>query len=102
MQVSARLQLATIAVCLLVLLFYFGTALSVFNFRDNALGPGTDADTGAEGRGWFNHNSPTEFLLSLPFGLWFMDGFEDIPLAVDYAEDPGDVGLCLSVRGRGI
>ncbi len=58
--------MATIVVCLAVMLAYFCTAASLFNFHSNAMGT----------RGWFDHNSLREFLLSLPFGLWFMDGFE--------------------------
>lgn len=75
-QVSARLQISIVALCLVVMMCYFSTSLFIFDFDHNATGH----------RGWF-HSDANQMLLSLPFGLWFMDGFEDIPLAVDYAED---------------
>lgn len=73
---SIYIQNAVVVLCLIVILLYFFAASRSFNFKDNALGE----------RGWFD-GGWEGFVLGFPYGIWFMDGFEELPLAIEFAGD---------------
>ena len=75
---SIHFQSAIVLMCLLIIFTYFFAASVTFDFRENAIGE----------RGWFV-NGLLGFVSGFPFGIWFMDGFEELPLAIGIAEDPG-------------
>jgi amino acid transporter len=74
---SINFQSAIVMLCLGVLVVYFVAATLHFDFQGRSIGE----------RGWFV-NGFFGFVSAFPFGIWFMDGFEELPLAVSYAEDP--------------
>jgi amino acid transporter len=75
---SIHFQSAIVLMCLLIIFIYFFAASVTFDFNENAIGE----------RGWFV-NGFFGFASGFPFGIWFMDGFEELPLAIGIAEDPG-------------
>lgn len=85
---SIYFQNAVVVMCLIVVMLYFFAASRSFDFKRNALGE----------RGWFEGGFEG-FILGFPYGIWFMDGFEELPLAVDLASDvsktvPVALSLC--------
>ena len=75
-KLSARVQIFVVLICLLIMFIYFIAAIILFDFHKNSLGD----------KGWF-YNDFNGFLISLPFGMWFLDGFEELPLAISFAND---------------
>lgn len=73
---SIYFQNGIVAICLIVVLLYFYASSKSINFEANALGD----------RGWFEGGF-NGFILGFPYGIWFMDGFEELPLAIELAGD---------------
>jgi APA family basic amino acid/polyamine antiporter len=73
---SIYFQNVVVVMCLLVVMLYFFSASRTFDFKDNALGE----------RGWFE-GGLRGFVLGFPYGIWFFDGFEELPLAITLAGD---------------
>lgn len=75
-KVSAHGQIVVVFICLSIIFIFFVSSTMLFDFEVNAIGD----------RGWF-HDGLNGFLVSLPFGMWFLDGFEELPLAISYTND---------------
>jgi amino acid transporter len=72
---SANAQVIATIFCVLLLIFYSASSLSVFNIR-NIISAG------------YTRNGLNGFLQGLPFALQFFDGFEEVPLLLGYAYEP--------------
>ena len=74
-QQSASAQVAATILCVIILIVYSGSTLSIF-------------DSNKIRKGGFFHSGVLGFLQGLPFALQFFDGFEEIPLLMGYAINP--------------
>lgn len=72
---SANLQVLATLFCVIILLFYAASALSIFD----SINIKTDG---------FTNNGVEGFFKGLPFALQFFDGFEEVPLLMGYASKP--------------
>lgn len=76
---SATAQIIATSLCLLILFFYCISALTKFDIN-NITSPKDLSRDGLFG-----------FFKGFPFALQFFDGFEETPLLMEYAENPGVV-----------
>jgi|LauGreSBDMM110SN_4_FD.fasta_scaffold31048_1 amino acid transporter len=74
-QQSATAQVAATILCVIILIVYSGSTLSIF-------------DANKIRKGGIFHSGMLGFLQGLPFALQFFDGFEEIPLLMGYSINP--------------
>jgi len=74
-QQSASAQVAATILCVIILIVYSGSTLSIFDAKKIH-------------KGGLFHSGILGFLQGLPFALQFFDGFEEIPLLMGYAINP--------------